>query len=333
MERVNLKNYQYNLDVLKRLTNKAVIPILKSDAYGLGLVKVASYIKNCDIIGVVDLKEAILLSCVKKEFQILILNKLRPDEFNIVSKIKNAIITITSLDDIKNVLKYSLNVKLHLYVDTGMNRFGIKSLDEYKQIINEITCHNLKLDGLYTHITSVNNFKKQVERFDEFIQIYRPKIVHVCSSNTLLLEGNKYDASRVGLILIDESLNNHLKEVIKVTVSALEVRCLDNGDTLGYNESFKAANKTYVAILPIGYYNGFDRNLTGYEVYSKGHYYKIIGNICMNHMFIEVDEDFSLSQEIEIISKNNPISKMANYLNTIPGEVLARLNLDKIYKW
>lgn len=333
MELINLKNYQYNLDVLKLLTNKDVIPILKSNAYGLGLIQLSSYIQNCDIIGVVDIKEAILLSRIKKDFQILILNKLSVDEYKIASKIKNVIITITSLEDAKLLVENSKKLSCHIYVDTGMNRFGIKTIDEYQQVIDELLKHNFKINGLYTHITSVNNFKNQLEKFDEFVKVYRPKIVHVCSSNTVLSKENKYDASRVGLILIENSTNPFFKEVVKIKVLAIEVKCLDDGETIGYNEAFKSINKTYVAILPVGYYNGFDRKLTGYEVYSNGKYYKIIGNICMNHMFIKVDKDFDLAQEIEIISKDNPISKMAKYLNTIPGEILTRLNLDKIYKW
>ena len=331
IEIINLKNYKYNYDLIKKITKKEIIPVIKSNAYGLGLEKVANTLKDASIIAANSIEEVDRLNKLKHNFQILFLNKLELNDYNKIKKFDNLILSVTSETDALNMKNYLdlSSIKVHIYIDTGMNRFGIKNHNEYKKVLEILSCDKFIIDGVYTHITSLNNYQKQKELFDSYLTIFKPRLTHVCATSTYMY-CESYDACRIGLEIIC-SKKNYYKNVITLKAKAIELRVIEQNQTLGYNEGYKANKKTYVAILPIGYSNGLDRRLTGYSVYCCSRYYKIIGVICMNHMFVEVDKTFNIQNEIEIISKNNSIHKMAEYLKTIPGEILTRLNFPKTY--
>jgi alanine racemase len=95
-----------------------------------------------------------------------------------------------------------------------------------------------------------------------------------------------------------------------------------SGEGLGYTRGYTSEKDELIAVLPIGYYNGLNRKLKGFYVLANGKRYKIVGNVCMNHMFVLVDEDVDLSTEFIITSNELPVSEIAEYLETIVHEVL-----------
>ena len=102
----------------------------------------------------------------------------------------------------------------------------------------------------------------------------------------------------------------------------------------GYNGIFKAKRDTKIGVLPIGYADGIIRKNTGRHVYIKGIKYKIVGNICMDMLFVEIDENVNLYDKVEVLKDNKHIEETAKYLETIPYEILCEIGVrvPRIYK-
>ena len=102
----------------------------------------------------------------------------------------------------------------------------------------------------------------------------------------------------------------------------------------GYNGIFKAEKDTKIGVVPIGYADGIIRKNTGRHVYIKGRKYKIVGNICMDMLFVDVDENVNLYDKVEVLKDNKHIEETAKYLETIPYEILCEIGVrvPRIYK-
>ena len=93
----------------------------------------------------------------------------------------------------------------------------------------------------------------------------------------------------------------------------------------GYNGIFKAEKDTRIGVIPIGYADGIIRKNTGRYVYINNLRYKIVGNICMDMLFVEVDKNVNLYDKVEILKDNPHIKEVAEYLDTIPYEILCEI--------
>lgn len=337
MEEIDLKAIKQNYQYIRSLTNKEVIGVVKSDGYGFGMIEVCKALQdvNVKMVAVNEIDEAITIKQNQFIFDVLVMNPIEVNDYHKLYAHDGIIYTISSINEALNLNNYCnlKEIRVHLHIDTGMNRFGISSLDEYLQVLGIVLNNEkFKFEGIYSHITSEKNFFNQASSFKKYIKEMVPKYSHLQASSTYSypLIGN---CVRIGLDLYGDGSKKNIKQALKVTCKIIEIRKLKPNQTLGYNENYKSVEEEYIAILPIGYYNGFDRRLTGYSVYIKGSYYKIVGNICMNHIFVKVDDKITNNDVVEVISEHVTLKSMANYLNTVPGEILTRLNIkNKIYK-
>jgi len=325
---IDLKQIVNNIKDIEKNAKKKVIPVVKSEAYNLGEYVINYLVNNLnlDYLAVVDFKEATRLSNLNQE--ILILNSLEKEEYAFLNQYPNLVISINRMLDVENLNLTKLNrtVKVHIQVDTGMNRFGFKELSEVNVAINKLkTNPNVQLEGLYTHFTSKKNAKKQLNRFIKYTSLYNFKMIHLAASSTYkFIDYGNY--VRVGLDVY--GINSKMQS-LKISCFPIEIRKIAKGETVGYDETYKAKKNLKIALLPIGYANGFRRSLKGYKIMAKNKLYKTIGNICMNHVFVEIDDDVDLNTEFIITSKEHPIEKMAKFLKTTPHEILCMFNIKE----
>lgn len=196
---INTKNL---IDNVKKITEKYnnyeyYIAVIKANAYGHGL-EISNYLENTKInyLAVSTLEEAIKLRSINKNFPILCLHPIKIEDIKTCIK-HNITITITNYDFYKELTKQPINKKLkvHLKLNTGMNRLGIENINEINEIYNNlINSKNIELEGIYTHMATLGIIdKKWDEQINNFIKLTsqidlnKIKIRHIFSSNSLYL--------------------------------------------------------------------------------------------------------------------------------------------------
>ena len=141
---------------------------------------------------------------------------------------------------------------------------------------------------------------------------------------------------RLGIIMygFNEVNNIKLKSTFKLYSEIIQIHELNSGDTIGYNGIYKADDTEIIGVVAIGYADGIIRKNTGRYVYINNKPYKIVGNICMDMLFIKIDDTIKLYDKVEIIKDNNHIKEIANYLNTIPYEIMCNISsrVPLVYK-
>ena len=324
---IDLNQIIENINVIQKATRKKVIPVIKSEAYNLGDSAINHLTNNLDLgyVAVVDFQEARKIFKLKKE--VLVLNSLDYSEYQYINDSPYLVISINKLPDASHLEKLNLSrkLKVHLQVDTGMNRLGFKDLNEFKEAINRLKkIDNLEIEGIYTHFSSLKNATNQLEKFKEFDKVYNFKTVHLCATSTY----NYIDYGNYVRVGLDVYGTNKVNQAIKVACFPIEIRSIKTGDTVGYDEEFIAKQDMKIAVLSIGYANGFRRSLQGYTVMANNKLYKTIGKVCMNHLFVEIDESITYDTEFIITSKLHPIDEMAKYLKTTQHEILCMFNIN-----
>ena len=289
----NKNNYLFNISqIKKKLKNKKLCLVLKSNCYGCGYHNILPLIiDKIDYIAILENEEAEIIRNYSKFINIL---RLRPaSEKEIKEGIKyqiNEIIDSSEKMDI--IFKNYKNLPVHLSIDSGMNNIGIK-IDK----INFNKLSKLNLKGIFTHYSDIVYDTKFENNFDILyhkLKQTNPNLIgHKFNSKNFLknMDNIKYDMIRIGNLpygmLFNENLN--LKPVLTWKTNYLNIRTLNSGETLGYSSLFKASRKTQVLIIPIGYYDGYpliensDQFVMVNNIKSK-----VIGKVSMNMIHVDI---------------------------------------------
>ena len=267
---INLHNIKYNVKKLISTYDnyKYYIGVVKADSYGHNSDKVIKTIieSGCNYLAVSSLDEALE---IRKKFDIpiLCLGIIHEDYMNICEE-KNIDITVTNLEYLEKIKDY--NVNIHIKIDTGMNRLGVKDKTEFNDMINCIKSSKLYLKGIFTHIYDAEskvNTNKQIERFKDItgdVDLSNIDIVHIAQSDTLI-NHPKIDfcnGVRLGIAMYglnDNDLN--LKSTFLLVSEIIEIKHLKKGETVSYGATYKAQTDEFIGIVSIGYADGVNRKL------------------------------------------------------------------------
>lgn len=341
--RNNILNFkQYCKDI-------KICAVVKADAYGHGIEGVACKIKDIvDFFGVADEKEAMKVRNISAK-PILILNLI--SSVNFAWAIQNCVsLSVGSFKYLKqlNVIAKKLNkkVKIHLKINTGMNRLGISKQSDFKKILNYInSSKNIILEGIYTHFFDSANTattEKQYQKFCAFLNLLDTKnvIVHASSSNAAILN-KKYvfDMVRLGILMygyLDFSAPLKLNPAVTITSQVVNVVKIKKGQCVGYGSNFVAKSNIKVATVSLGYADGFLRaNSNIGKVIVKDKICSIVGNICMNLFMIDVTNiNCKIGDEVIILGTSDTqkidAQDIANLTHTICYEVLTNFKRDRM---
>ena len=215
-----------------------------------------------------------------------------------------------------------------------MNRLGVSSKNEFNEVYKLIKEKNLLLEGVYTHIYNVNNNEDTINQFNTFemitsdIDLNSIPIVHVGASEATEFYPKKEYANgcRLGIAiygLIDYP-DIEFDSTFSLYSEVIQINKVDSG-TVGYNGTYKA-NNDLIAVIPIGYADGIIRKNTGRYVYINNKPYKIVGNVCMDMLFVKVDESVKVKDKVTIIKDIEHIKEIANHLDTITYEVICSIS-------
>ena len=333
---INLDNLKYNIKtIISNYKFKYYFGVVKADCYGNGIKCVKTIIDaGCNYLAVSSLDEALE---IRKEFDtpILCLGIINHKYLN-VCKENNITVTIPSLNYLKDVNIEGL--KVHLKLDTGMNRLGIKNINDFNESIKLIKEKKLYLEGIYTHLYESSNesiTKNQINKFINMIGDIEVPIIHISASEGLKYAfPNKINGCRLGIIMYGFTNYLDLKNVFTLHSEVIEIKKLNKGETVGYNGIYEAKEDELIAIIPIGYADGMTRKYTGSYIYINDKKYNIVGNICMDMLFVKVDDTVKIGDKVYILKDNEHIKYMADYIDTIPYEVMCDIGkrVPRIYE-
>lgn len=343
---INLDHIHANINTLKKHCKKEVFCVLKANAYSHGDIQVAKEAKECGCpyVAVSSLDEAMALRNKHYDGNILILGYVRTHDV-LVALQNNLTLTAISYEWIKELCRLNIdvsNLKVHLKIDTGMNRIGLKKINEIKEGLSLLLSKNINVEGIYTHYHSADSEDKtscikQRNWFHHILDTLDHDFLWIHSSNsdaTLSFSDDRSNAVRCGLAVygitsIPTTLA--LKPCFSLYSRISCIKEINANETVGYGATYQSKKKEIIATIPIGYGDGFTRANQGRFVAIDGHPYEIIGRVCMDQCMIKVDKMYKVGTIVEIIGEYIDIPTMAKQLHTIPYEILCVLN-DRIPK-
>lgn len=338
---INLNNLWHNYNEAQKAVNpKTVIPVIKANAYGHGAIEVMKHLYENGVrfFAVSLLEEALELRAIYKDIDILMMGPILAKDLAAASEYKIEI-TIYDEEIYQAVKSFKHWITVHLKIDTGMSRYGLTETNTIVNMVEELfQMEHVSFKGIYTHFATANEnetfYHMQLNRFKEILQKVStlPPMIHISNSSSTFKYEKEYDFTthvRLGISLYGLSLDDpkpDLKPVMSLKSKVVQIKELDALDCVGYGATYCAKEKERVAILPIGYADGFIRkNKTGHvEINEKK--YKIVGIICMDACFIKIDSDVKVGDIATLYGGLISIDEVAKRLNTISYEVCTSLS-------
>lgn len=363
---IDLQKYKQNILKVKEIVgdNVKVLAVVKANAYGHGIVNIseAAIDAGAEYLGIVSLGELKILRNAGIQSPVLIMNYLDNDSFEQAIDL-NPTITImdiqaaVALDEV--VKTQNRNVKIHIKVDTGMHRAGCSPEDlvEIATFIDK--SENLELEGLFTHFAESEALdgeytKHQLDVFNGCIDSLerigiKPEIIHAANSAAIIADSRTYfNMVRPGIITYglnpfsaDNDHHNYVDgkfhPVLSLKAKIIFIRELNVGDPVGYNRTWTAKRKSKIALLPIGYGDGFRRGPYHADgVVISGKICPIVGTVAMDHTMVDITDvrdAVRVGDVAEIIGENITADIEAKDMHTINYEVVTNLmeRIERIY--
>jgi alanine racemase len=220
-------------------------------------------------------------------------------------------------------------IPVHLKLDTGMGRWGLAELPEPPA----------NVVGLMSHLATADSdgafVRQQVERFREATDSYSRLTRHLANSAAALrLPEARFDAARCGIALYGVSPFNTdpaedgLRPALSWRSRIAQVRLLQPGQSTGYGRRFVAEEPTWIATVPVGYADGFRRDMTGTEVLVDGEPRRAVGTVSMDAVAVELDRELPVGTPVTIVGDGLLIESHARVAETIGYEIACGINSD-----
>ena len=371
---INKSNLEKNLKIVRSI-NKNLICVIKDNAYGLGIENILPILleNKCDYFAVAYIEEAVkiqkLLENLKLKNQngkikVMSLNYVKPE--NVGDAIRNNIeLTVFNFSQLLDYLKIlneffeNMTLKIHIKVNSGMNRLGFDKNEilELVKIVKKYNLNNksknrLEIISIFSHISDAENqaeTEKQVEKYEKILKIFsqnnvRYKYSHLQASPLLFKYGKKYnyDFARIGMALYGmEPLSTDvgLLDVITVKSKIINIRNVKKNDKVSYGSKGIVKHDSKIGIVAIGYAHGLQKQIENSNkayILVNGQKAKIIGEICMDMIFVDLTniENVKMNDEVVIIGsqenaengivKKITLRQMARWAKTIQDDVLTK---------
>ncbi len=357
---INKSAVKNNINFLKKQFGKDVriSSVVKGNAYGHGMEEFISIIEECNIdhFSVFNASEALRAKMVIKNGSgIMIMGMIDNDELEWAIK-NNIEFFVFELDRLKAALKAARKIKkparIHIEAETGMNRTGFNK-EQLEQVVNIIDKNqqHFIIEGFCTHYAgaeSIANFvriKKQIRLFNNKYKwiVNRgivPKRKHTaCSAAAMSYPQTRMDMVRIGILqygywpsketLIDylsdkKEKIDPLKRVITWKTKIMSIKEVETGEFIGYGTTYLALKKMRIAVVPVGYAQGFSRSLSNQgRVLIHGHRLNVIGIVNMNLLTVDITHltDAKKGDEVVLIGDQGDLSISVSSFSELSEQV------------
>lgn len=357
---INLGNLAHNFMQIKKLLapKVKVMVCIKADAYGHGLIPVARKLvsSGADSLGVASIDEGIKLRQAKINSPILILGLILKKDIMPVFKYR---LTPTVCDeDLSSVLNnkariLKIPINVHIKVDTGMGRIGVLTQDALELVKKIKQMQFINIEGIFTHFAFADMNKAftlyQINLFNQLIsklnkQGIRIPLIHAANSMGVIgYKNSHFNMVRPGLVIYGlypkTGLKISLKPVLSLKTRIIFFKKVPAGYGISYGHKYITKRDTAIVTLPIGYGDGYPRNLSNLApVLIKGRRFKISGRVCMDQIMVDIkDLPIRIGDEVVLIGLQgrNKITaeELARLSGTIPYEIVCGLGsrIPRVY--
>ena len=340
---INLGAIRRNAEAIKAYTGKQLIAVVKADAYGHGMIRVAEVLHAvADMFAVATVEEGVKLRQGGIHKPILILFSSLPEE---ATQIVEHRLTPTVADwEFASRLNAvaARTVNIHVNINTGMNRNGVRWTEAVEFLHRLKTLERLEIEGLFTHLATADEADKsfvsvQLKRFSSLFAGRSVKLLHAANSAaSLAVSDSHFDAVRPGLSLYGVYPASEKPIALEPALTWKSrigwVGSISEGDGVSYGLTYKASRQTRVAMVQVGYGDGYPRALSGVgEVLIGGVRCPLIGRVCMDVSVVELKDatDISVGDEVVLIGKQGDaeitVDEIAHRAGTICYEILTQI--------
>ena len=336
------ENWNYFREKLRPETK--IMSMVKAFGYGSGAVEVARILQHhhCDYVAVAVADEGVELRREGIKIPIVVMNPEKSGfELMFENNLEPEIYSFDLLADfIRAAEKLGItDYPVHVKIDSGMHRLGFE-LSDIELLVNKLkTSPQIKVRSVFSHLAAADNekldnfTKQQIQIFtqcaDAISKAFNHKILrHILNSAGIeRFPEFQFDMVRLGIghYGISALKNANLRNVCTLKTIILQIKNVKRGETIGYGRRGIIEKDSKIAILPIGYADGYNRRLGNGlgEVYINGQRAKTVGNVCMDLLMVNVTNiEAREGNSVEIFGENVTISELADKLQTIPYEIL-----------
>lgn len=344
---LNLKNMGWNLDILRKRTKVPIMAVIKSNAYGHGLIEVGQYLdeKGIDSLMVCKLQEGVTLREVNVSCPIHNFGPYSPkdSEALIHYDISQSVFTEEAKSLNQTALKLGKKAKIHIHVDTGMGRMGVFYYKALPFIKKASQWKGIQIEGISTTLTEVEFYSEQLSRFLSLCNKAKKKGIslgrrHAASTAGVFSSSSAYlDMVRPGIAFYgfcpSKEEDFSLKPVLQFKSRVAAVKTLRPGETLGYQRDFTEEKRTKYAVIPVGSTDGYPYTAAKKaSVLIKGQRFPLISAISFNHMeaLLKPDSEVAPGDEVVFIGTQGKeainVDELAEWAGTSTYKILAFLS-------
>lgn len=343
--KVDLNAIEHNINEVRKLidNNVKVMAVIKADGYGHGAAVIGNFLKEkVDYFGVATIEEAIELRKNNIDIPILILGYTSYKQYEDLIKydITQTVYNLEMIEKLEEcAARFNHIAKIHLALETGMNRIGFepneRSIENIKKIMK---MDNIFVEGMFTHFSCADERDKsyakiQMKKYDEFIgklennNINIP-IKHMCNSAGIMeFDNHRFEMVRSGIITYglypSDEVNKSalkLKSALEWKAHVINISEVSEGCGVSYGKTYVTKGNTRIATISVGYADGYMRGLSSKgKVLIHGQYAPIIGRICMDQMMVDIThlENVQIEDEVTLVGTDRE--------NKITAEELAEM--------
>ncbi len=353
---------EHNLQIYKNIVGPLVhlAVVVKANAYGHGIVNVATIAQHnpaVSYICTVNLSEAVLLRTHGITKPILVLSYLdQPYELALINNIDIAVFDLETAKAISTkACALGLTAYVHIKVDTGLSRLGQREQKAHDLVMAIADLPHVKIRGIFTHLANSEHKDQhfvhlQLKSFNTILDLLSNEGIEIpfkhtsCTAALLSTQQTHYNFARLGIGtygLWPSSDNKTLAQLsyphvtlrpaLSWKTKIIHLKAVPVESSIGYDRTYQTNRETKVAVIPVGYYEGFDRRLSNRGVVVvNGKCARVIGRISMNLTTIDVTDipGIEVGTPVTLIGSTGPVTAetLAEALGTINYEVVARIN-------
>ena len=359
---VNLSQLSRNLKAIREKVSPAKIMIVvKANAYGHGLVDVTKYLDpQVDYIGVAVLEEGILLREIGVKTPILVLGGIWGNQ--IPAYIEHDLtLTAPSVERLEQIDQAAETLgkkaKVHLKVDTGMERIGVHYYNAHTLQEAALKCKHIEVEGIFSHFANSDaadlaHARLQLERFNEVLEFYEKRNVpmpirHMANSGAILqLPESYFDMVRPGILSYGVYPSSEAQRTVDVKPAlawksrVVYFKVTQPGHPVSYGSIWQSDHNVRIVTVPVGYGDGYFRNMSNKaQVIIHGKRYPQVGRVCMDQIMVNIEADSAFNGDEVILigeaesGEHVTVEELAHWADTIPYEILTNINtrVPRIY--
>ncbi len=341
--------------ITTRVGSAKIMPVLKANAYGHGMVRVAQWMQElgADYIGVAVLEEGILLRERGVTMPILVLGGILGNQVPHFLE-HDLTMTASSLEKLIQIeeaaRRMGRRAKVHLKIDTGMERIGVHHYRAESFLHTAAGCRHIEVEGIFSHFASSESAdltyaRLQLERFDEVLSFYDrlsiepPRLRHMANSGAILqMPEATFDMVRPGILLYGVYPSQEVPQTVSVKPAltwksrVVYFKVIRPGEPVGYGSTWKSDHAIRAVTVPVGYGDGYFRSMSHKaEVVIRGKRYPVIGTISMDQIVVNIEGDSAYNDdEVVLLGEMDgariTCEDLAEWAGTVPYEILTNIN-------